>query len=108
MSSQNEDQYQGYPAGPANPGQPAPPEAAYPEPQAPAVSPYVILVVEDDALTRRAVGRKLQTAGYEVVLVPTASDALIVAQRMSFHVLVLDLFLPDMSDPFNGIYEGFS
>ena len=66
----------------------------------------VVLVVEDDGFTRRAVGRKLQAAGYEVVLVPTAADALIVAQRMEFHVLVLDLTLPDVS--FNGIHEGFA
>lgn len=68
----------------------------------------IVLVVEDDAITRKAVGRKLQAAGYEVVLVPSAADALIVAQRMEFHVLVLDLHLPDMTDPFNGIYEGFA
>jgi len=96
------------------------PNRPYPEPQAaedapvaasqtpPATQgpPPVVLVVEDDGITRKAVGRKLQAAGYEVVLVPTAADALIVAQRMVFHVLVLDLNLPDGS--FNGIHEGFA
>jgi CheY-like chemotaxis protein len=67
-----------------------------------------VLVVEDDNITRKAVGRKLQAAGYEVVMVPSAADALIVAQRMEFQVLVLDLQLPDPTDPFNGIYEGFA
>lgn len=70
--------------------------------------PPVVLVVEDDPLTRRAVGRKLQAAGLEVILVPTAGDALIVAQRSAFQVLVLDLHLPDNSDPFHGISDGFA
>lgn len=82
------------------------PESASPE-AAPTPAP-VVLVVEDDTWTRKAVGRKLQAAGYEVVLVPTAADALIVAQRMTFQVLVLDVHLPDDSNPFNGIYEGFA
>ena len=67
----------------------------------------VVLVVEDDALTRKAVARKLQAAGYEVVAVPSAADALIVSQRLVFHVLVLDLNLVD-GDPFSGIHEGFA
>jgi len=82
-------------------------EAAQSAPPPPSPAP-VILVVEDDNLTRKAVGRKLQAAGYEVVMVPSAADALIVAQRMEFQVLVLDLHLPDVTDPFNGIYEGFA
>jgi len=67
----------------------------------------IVMVVEDDALIRKTVGRKLQAVGYEVVLVPTAADALIVAQRMEFQVLVLDLNLVDV-DPFAGIHEGFA
>ena len=46
----------------------------------------VVLVVEDEPLVRRAVARKLQAAGYEVVAVPSAADALIVSQRLVFHV----------------------
>ena len=67
----------------------------------------VVLVVEDEPLVRRAVARKLQSAGYEVVAVPSAADALIVSQRLVFHVLVLDLNLVD-GDPFSGIHEGFA
>lgn len=67
----------------------------------------VVLVVEDEPLTRKAVARKLQAAGYEVVAVPSAADALIVSQRLLFHVLVLDLNLVD-GDPFSGIHEGFA
>jgi CheY-like chemotaxis protein len=67
----------------------------------------VILVVEDDAFTRKQVSRKLQAAGYEVVAVPSAADALIVSQRLVFHVLVLDLNLVD-GDPFSGLHEGFA
>jgi CheY-like chemotaxis protein len=69
-------------------------------------NPPVVLVVEDDPFTRKAVGRKLQLAGFEVLLVPGAADALIVAQRRSFEVLVLDLHLVD--DPFSGLHEGFA
>ena len=67
----------------------------------------VILVVEDEPLVRKAVARKLQSAGYEVVSVPSAADALIVSQRLVFHVLVLDLNLVD-GDPFSGLHEGFA
>jgi CheY-like chemotaxis protein len=67
----------------------------------------IVLVVEDEPLTRKAVARKLQAAGYEVVAVPSAADALIVSQRLLFHVLVLDLNLVD-GDPFSGIHEGFA
>ncbi len=70
--------------------------------------PPVVLVVEDDPLTRKAVSRNLQLAGYEVIAVPSAGDALIVAQRTGFHVLVLDLHLVDGGDPFSGIHEGFA
>ena len=74
---------------------------------APAPAP-VVLVVEDHELTRRAVGRKLQAAGFEVILVPSAADALIVVQRMPIHVMVLDLNLPDDTDPFFSIHDGFA
>jgi CheY-like chemotaxis protein len=67
----------------------------------------VVLVVEDEPLVRKAVARKLQAAGYEVVAVPSAADALIVSQRLVFHVLVLDLNLVD-GDPFSGLHEGFA
>lgn len=66
----------------------------------------VVLVVEDDPLTRRAVGVRLQSAGYEVIMVPNAGEALIVAQREAFQVLVLDLHL--VEDAFSGIHEGFA
>jgi CheY-like chemotaxis protein len=67
----------------------------------------VVLVVEDDLITRKAVGRNLQAAGYEVILVASAADAVNVAQRVPFHVLVLDLHLLD-ADPFNSINDGFA
>src|SRR5262245_3066363 len=73
----------------------------------PVASPR-ILVVEDEPLTRKAVGRKLQNAGFEVIMTPTAGDALILAHRLTFQVLVLDLNLPDDSDPFFSIQDGFA
>ena len=68
----------------------------------------VVLVVEDDPLTRRAVSRRLLAEGYEIIAVPSAADALIAAQRMPFHVLVLDLNLVGDDDPFGGLHEGFA
>jgi CheY-like chemotaxis protein len=53
------------------------------------------------------VGRNLQAAGYEVILVQSAAEALTVAQRTPFHVLVLDLHLLDI-DPFNAMQDGFA
>ena len=67
----------------------------------------VVLVVEDDLITRKAVSRRLQAEGYEIIAVPNAADALVVTQRVAFHVLVLDLHLMD-SDPFSGLHEGFA
>jgi len=72
------------------------------------VSAPVVLVVEDDTWTREAVGGRLQAAGFEVLLVPSAADALIVAQRSTFDVLVLDLNLPDGSNTLHNISDGFS
>lgn len=67
----------------------------------------IVLVVEDDSLTRNAISRRLQAAGCEIIAVPSAGDALIVAQRTPFHVLVLDLHLID-GDPFSGLHEGMA
>ncbi len=78
--------------------------------QEPAEVPQVpvVLVVEDDVLTRKAVARRLQADGYEIIAVPSAADALIAAQRMPFQVLVLDLNLVGDDDPFGGLHEGFA
>ena len=67
----------------------------------------VILVVEDDSFTRKMVGRRLHAAGYEVILVANAGDALKIAQTESFQVLVLDLNLVN-TDPFGGIQDGLA
>jgi len=64
-------------------------------------------VVEDDSLTRKAVGRTLQTAGYEVILASSAAEALVVAQSTAFHVLVLDLSLVDL-ESFTAMNDGFA
>lgn len=67
----------------------------------------VVLVVEDDLITRKAVSRNLKAAGYEVLVVSSAADALFVAQRTPVHVLVLDLNLADR-DSFNAMNDGFA
>jgi CheY-like chemotaxis protein len=72
------------------------------QPQAP-----IVLVVEEDLITRKVIGQHLQAAGYDAILVSSAADALVVAQRTAFHVLVLDLNLLD-PDPFNGMIDGFA
>lgn len=72
-----------------------------------AVAAPIVLVVEDDTLTRNAVSRRLHAEGYEIIAVPSAGDALVIAQRLSLHVLVLDLHLMD-GDPFSGLHEGMA
>jgi CheY-like chemotaxis protein len=67
----------------------------------------VVLVVEDDLITRKAVGRNLQAAGYEVILASSAAEALSVVQHTPIHVLVLDLHLVD-TDSFNALNDGFA
>lgn len=76
-------------------------------PQAQAPAAPIVVVVEDDPITRKAVGRKLQAAGYQVILVPSASDALKVARETAFHVLVLDLHLVEVG-MFDSIRDGLA
>src|SRR5262245_57652765 len=73
----------------------------------PQAGPPVVLVVEDDSLTRKAIGRTLQGAGYDVILTSSAAQALSVAQTTAFHVLVLDLSLIDL-ESFNAMNDGFA
>ncbi|HEY7724347.1 MAG TPA: response regulator [Anaeromyxobacteraceae bacterium] len=55
----------------------------------------VVLVVDDDALVRRAVHRVL--AGFRVVEAVTGSEALALVRREPPDLVLLDLVLPDMT-----------
>ncbi|GAA0626163.1 response regulator [Sporichthya brevicatena] len=55
-----------------------------------------VLVVDDDATLRRALGINLRTRGYEVLDAADGATALAVAARRSPDVVILDLGLPDL------------
>ncbi|MEX1173176.1 MAG: PAS domain S-box protein [Chloroflexota bacterium] len=57
-----------------------------------------ILVVEDEPAVRDVTARLLERAGYDVVAVGGASEAIVAAKRaVPFDVLVTDVVMPDMS-----------
>jgi hypothetical protein len=56
-----------------------------------------ILVVEDHGDTRTSMQRMLQRDGHEVVVAASAREALEVAERENFDLVISDLGLPDMS-----------
>ena len=55
-----------------------------------------VLVVDDEAGLRHALGINLRARGYDVTLAETGADALAAAAREPPDVIVLDLGLPDM------------
>jgi CheY-like chemotaxis protein/signal transduction histidine kinase/CHASE3 domain sensor protein len=56
-----------------------------------------VLIVEDDAVQRDAVGKLLASSEVETVGVGTAAECLEQLQRQTFDCMVLDLSLPDAS-----------
>lgn len=56
-----------------------------------------VLIVEDDAVQRDAIGRLLQSADVETVGVGTAAECLEQLRQHSYDCMVLDLSLPDAS-----------
>jgi len=56
-----------------------------------------VLIVEDDAVQREAVGKLLATGGVETVGVATAAECLEALRSDTFDCMVLDLNLPDAS-----------
>lgn len=55
-----------------------------------------ILIVDDDVQTARAVGNRLTAAGYEC-RIETKGTGVVDVLRENYHLLVLDIMLPDMS-----------
>ncbi len=58
--------------------------------------PAEVLLVDDDALCRRAVAHMIEHCGHHVTQAAGASEALAVAARQRFDVIVSDLGMPGM------------
>lgn len=56
-----------------------------------------ILIVEDDATIRVTVGKFLTKQGYDISVAENGATALALLRQQSFHLVLLDLRLPDMS-----------
>ncbi len=56
----------------------------------------LILVVDDDASTRRLLEVMLERAGYEIILVDNAEDAIEAAINYQPHLVIMDDVLPGM------------
>ncbi len=57
--------------------------------------PPMVLVVDDDAATRKMIDTALTGAGYEVVCAATAAEAVEAINREDPDIVLLDLILPD-------------
>jgi DNA-binding response OmpR family regulator len=65
-----------------------------------------VLIVEDDATTRKLVSQILVREGYEVTTAADGAEAICQAKRLLPDVMILDLALPSM-DPGAGQFDGF-
>jgi CheY-like chemotaxis protein len=77
---------------------PAPGDAAEATPQAPAAPRLRVLLVDDDAIARRLIGRALSGLGFEVL---TAADGesglrLLSEDLLGFDLLLTDVWMPRM------------
>ena len=59
--------------------------------------PVKILLVEDEEDVREVLRKQLQQEGYEVIEAKTGSEALALAKRSSFDVLLADVMIPDVN-----------
>ena len=55
-----------------------------------------ILIVEDDAINREALARRLERRGYEVVAGVTGKEGLVLAHSTQPDLILMDLSLPEM------------
>ena len=58
-----------------------------------------ILIVENEADSREALGRYLRQKGYRVGSAPNGKDALSSIFKDTLDLIILDLFLPEMDGP---------
>jgi len=58
-----------------------------------------VLVIDDEHVTRKVLELRLQSAGFFVVPVPTATEGLQKIAERDFDVIILDLLLPDLNGP---------
>lgn len=56
-----------------------------------------LLLVEDDAMTRDLIARRLESRGCEVTAVDAAEEGIVEAEGMKFDVVVSDVHLPGLS-----------
>jgi len=56
----------------------------------------MILLVEDDGPSQRAMALALRTANYEVTTVSDATEALALLAKSRFEVIITDLVMPNM------------
>ena len=59
--------------------------------------PYSILIVDDEALTLRTIGRALDGEGFEVLLAATGEEALKAITDQQPDIALLDVVLPDIN-----------
>src|SRR5262245_40912857 len=58
--------------------------------------PDTILVVDDDAVTRRVLQHYLSRAGFQVITAQDGRDAIKLAKRELPKLIILDVVMPDM------------
>ena len=56
----------------------------------------VLLLVDDDELTARAMGRLLERVGYTAVWMSSGAEALHVMKDLRFDLVILDWMMPEM------------
>ncbi|HEV7239224.1 MAG TPA: hybrid sensor histidine kinase/response regulator [Thermoanaerobaculia bacterium] len=72
------------------------PQESAPVGQQAVVAPGVILVVDDDAINRDVLCRRLKLQGHDVRIAATGSDALQMMRESAFDLVLLDIMMPDM------------
>jgi CheY-like chemotaxis protein len=58
---------------------------------------YIVLVVDDDPVVRRAVARFVASAGYQVIESSTPEQGLAAAERYPVDLMITDLVMPNMT-----------
>jgi len=58
--------------------------------------PFIILVVDDDTVTRQMIGETMEKEGYKVVEATNGEQCLAVYQRIQPHIILLDAIMPVM------------